>query len=78
MGSGGAGSFALADPSITYFLQGNGFRFTTEFRDTRQSAFLVALKEKVSLLFALPPPVPPLVELVNDQGVSTDSAIETR
>jgi hypothetical protein len=78
MGRAGAGSFALADPSITYLLQGSGFRFATEFRDTRQSGFLVPLKEKISLLFVVAPPVAPLVELVNDQGFSTDAAIETR
>ena len=78
MGSAGAGSFVLGDPSITYLLEGSGFRFTTEFRDTRQSGFLVPLKEKISLLFVVAPPVAPLVELVNDQGFSTDAAIETR
>jgi hypothetical protein len=78
MTSAGADSFVLADPSITYLLFEDGFRNTTEMRDTKQSGFQVPLKEKVSLLFVVAPPVSPLVELVSDEGISTDTAIDTR
>jgi hypothetical protein len=76
MTSAGAGSFVLADPSITYLLLGNGYHFSSELRQTKQNGFRVPLKEKMSLLFVVAPPVAPVVELVSDDGVSTDAAIE--
>jgi len=78
MTSAGAGSFVLADPSITYLLLGDGYRFTSELRETKQSSFRVPLKEKMSLLFVVAPPVGPVVELVSDDGISTDTAIDTQ
>lgn len=78
MTSAGAGSFVLADPSITYLLLGDGYRITSELRQTKQSSFRIPLKEKMSLLFVVAPPLGPVVELVSDEGISTDTAIETR
>ena len=78
MTSAGAGSFVLADPSITYLLLGDGYHFSSELRQTKQSGFRVLLKEKMSLLFVVAPPVGPVVELVSDDGISTDTAIETQ
>jgi hypothetical protein len=78
MTAAGAGSYALADPSITYLLRPDGFRWTSEMKGTKQSGFKVPLTEKVSLLFVVPSPANPLVELVSDEGVSTDTAIMTR
>lgn len=70
------GAFVLADPSITYLLLGDGYHFSSELRQTKQNGFRVPLKEKMSLLFVVVPPVSPVVELVSDDGTSTDAAIE--